>query len=407
MKLIPAFRNYIRIAASIIVCAIGGAAASAETAPAAQWDESDLNELRAATALLSSNGLSLQDYDFAGLDAAIAEGDAVKSDNVAGALFSKIAIDLRSGVTPVEKRIRWRVLDDVIGQAEIAIAAQSAAAANAVAATLSSFEPDHAEYRALKDALQKAAGDENLQAVIKVNMERWRWMPGALGADYILVNAPAYEAIIVRNGELAARRRVIVGAKKTPTWQFSALVTGVAFNPTWFVPPSIVAENVGALMKKKPREAARLGYYSAVDGGVRQKPGPKNALGEMKLIMPNPYGIFLHDTPARDLFERENRALSHGCIRVDDALAFAAAILGPQWNEETLKGIVATNDTTAIELETPLPVYVGYFTASAAKDAGVTLHPDIYGLDRAILAERGVKAVASPTADEVGECPPG
>src|SRR3546814_1081190 len=113
--------------------------------------------------------------------------------------------------------------------------------------------------------------------------------------------------------------QVIVGKTKTPTPVFAAQVTGVTFNPWWEIPESIVAESVGKLVRTRPAEAARRGYV-VQDGRYRQRPGPQNALGRMKLMMPNPYSIYLHDTPAQSLFARDVRAFSHGCVREGGAL---------------------------------------------------------------------------------------
>ncbi len=387
--------------ALISIC---GVAFADEAPPASHWDRLDIEQLLDAADVISESGLSPGDYDFESLARVAADGDAARTDAAASALFSKLATDLASGATPVDERVRWRIAGPAIDPINLTIAVESATANDAVLEVLASFEPPHAAYRALKAAMRAAEGDDGLKATIAINLDRWRWMPRELGSDYILVNAPAYDAIVVRAGEEVARNRVIVGAKKTPTWQFSALVTGVAFNPTWFVPQSIVAESVGVMLEKRPKDAARLGYYVAEDGGVRQKPGPDNALGEMKFLMPNPYGIFLHDTPARQLFDREKRALSHGCIRVEDAVAFARAVLGSEWSEETIDGVVATNETATVDLAAPIPVYVVYFTTTVDKDGNLVRHPDIYGLDKALRAHSTLDAIDVAASAPLENC---
>jgi len=204
-------------------------------------------------------------------------------------------------------------------------------------------------------------------------MERWRWMPHALGNDYVLVNAAAFEAYLWRGGRKAGTWRVIVGKKSTPTPVFSAAITGVTLNPWWNIPASIVSEMRG-------RFPASKGYVR-VDGSWRQKPGPQNALGQMKLAMPNPYNVYMHDTPGRNLFERDVRAFSHGCIRTGDAIGFAATLLQGVKSRAEIDTILATRSTTTIDLATPLPVYVTYFTASPRRDGAIAYLDDIYGRD--------------------------
>jgi murein L,D-transpeptidase YcbB/YkuD len=319
--------------------------------------------------------------------------DVVAVELSATALFDNIAQDLGAGAVSPERRGRWFMRAPALDPGTIAAAMDNARASHRITAQLEAFAPTHAQYVALRAALH-ATEDEGDKKTLRLNMERWRWMPRNLGADYVFVNIPSYEAVLVRGGAEVARKRVIVGARKTPTPQFSTYITGVIFNPTWFVPPSIVAESVGSLMKRDPAKAARLGYYVGSDGGVRQKPGPDNALGQVKLAMANPYSIYLHDTPGKKAFEQEKRALSHGCIRVDDALGFAGDVIGPDWTEETIAELVAKNTTVTVDLEAPLPVYIGYFTAAVDADGNVVQYRDIYGLDKRLSEVAKAKAGA-------------
>ena len=376
-------------AATALTAGLLAVAAFARAAEApARWDEGDARDLLAFAAALPERGLDPGLYALDALNSAIDAGDADATDAAATALFSAIAHDLADGAVPATARGRWRIEKPATAPEAIAAAMDAALASDRVSPTLAEFEPPHAEYRALKDALREET-DARARETLAVNLERWRWMPRDLGADYILVNIPAYELIVVRNGATIARRRVIVGAKKTPTISFAAMVTGVAFNPTWHVPESIVAESVGAMLERRPKQAERLGYYRAPDGGVRQRPGPDNALGRMKLLMPNPYSVFLHDTPQQDAFARSVRALSHGCVRVENALEFAGDILGADWSGETIDAIVSTNETVSAELPAPMPVYVAYFTAATDAGGAVVIRRDIYGFDEELAAAAG------------------
>jgi murein L,D-transpeptidase YcbB/YkuD len=158
-------------------------------------------------------------------------------------------------------------------------------------------------------------------------------------------------------------------------------VTGVTFSPWWDNPQSIVAESVGALTRKRPAEARRRGYVWG-NGLYRQKPGPTNALGRMKLAMANPYSVYLHDTPNKALFDKTTRAFSHGCIRVGDALGFAATLLAGNVPQARLDAILASNQTTEVPLDRSIPVYVVYFTVDISGDGSLTFYKDHYGRDK-------------------------
>ncbi|QHL90459.1 L,D-transpeptidase family protein [Sphingomonas changnyeongensis] len=224
-------------------------------------------------------------------------------------------------------------------------------------------------------------------------MERWRWLPRDLGARHLLVNVPGFTLDLVEGGRVTARHRVIVGRTQTPTPQFGAEVTGVILNPWWDVPASIVAESVGALIRRNPDGARARGYVWQSDAAghlrVRQAPGPANSLGLMKLVMPNPFSIFVHDTPAKPLFARPVRALSHGCIRTENPLDLAAMLTG--LNRDEIDARIAPGETARLPAP-PLPIYIVYLTATAEDGTGIRLLPDIYRRDELVaaqLADRG------------------
>ena len=174
--------------------------------------------------------------------------------------------------------------------------------------------------------------------------------------------------------------KVIVGKASTPTPVFDTAITGVTFNPWWNVPASIVRESVGALVRRNPSVARARGYVWS-DGRIRQKPGPGNALGQMKLVMPNRFSVYMHDTPNKSLFEEEVRAFSHGCIRTGDAMGYAATLLEGIKTREEVDAIVASQKTTTVDLARPMPVYIAYFTVATDSTGELKIQPDLYQRD--------------------------
>ena len=180
----------------------------------------------------------------------------------------------------------------------------------------------------------------------------------------------------------------LVGTTRTPTNIFSTTVSGVIVNPWWEIPTSIANESVAAMVRNNPRAAAARGYVFE-QGRYRQRPGPGNSLGQMKLVMPNDHAIFLHDTPSRGLFANPARAYSHGCVRVNQALDFVTALLRVRagWDRAATDAAVATGRTETLTLPEPIPVYISYFTVApfTAADGSNPLrhYADIYGHDRA------------------------
>jgi murein L,D-transpeptidase YcbB/YkuD len=226
-------------------------------------------------------------------------------------------------------------------------------------------------------------------------MDRWRWLPRDLGQKYVIVNVPAYMVALVEDGRVVARRRAVAGAVKTATPSLNATISGVIFNPWWEVPKSIEGEVRG-----------KRGYVAVKDesGKViryRQPPGPSNALGRMKLVMPNNHAIFLHDTNVKGLFDKQARAYSHGCIRTEDALGFAEVLLQPtgKWDKAEIQKTIASGKSVQANLAAPIPVYITYFTAAAVADKKqIVAYTDIYSRDKTVLAalnKRGNTAMAS------------
>jgi murein L,D-transpeptidase YcbB/YkuD len=244
------------------------------------------------------------------------------------------------------------------------------------------------------------------------NMERWRWMPDDLGSRRVVVNIPAQRVRFVDGDTTIFEGPVIVGEtdKETPT--FSSAITQVVFNPSWTVPDKIAKKEL------LPKAQGDKGYFARQgirligawqpngegdSGGVRlrQAPGPKNPLGRVKFLLPNVFGVYLHDTSNRNLFTREKRTLSHGCVRVGSALEFADDVLAdhPHWSEERKERILAGWKTTTIGLQKPIPVHLMYQTAWVDPEGRAHFLDDVYGRDRRLadqLAGRRSVSAAPP-----------
>lgn len=251
--------------------------------------------------------------------------------------------------------------------------------------TSASFAQDgiHPHQAALIDAYEREESPAT-RAVLAANIDRWQRLNGDFAGRYLIVNAAAFDVTLWDGHRVIQSWPVIVGTTRTPTPEFSATVAGVILNPWWEIPSSIAAEGIASMVRNNPRRAAQRGYVYQ-NGRYRQRPGPGNALGRMKLIMPNPHSVFLHDTSNRSLFEREVRTLSHGCIRVGDALDFVTALasVDPDWNRERVDGIVESGRTRTVSLDQPIQVYVSYFTAVPRSDESIEFYPDIYRRDLA------------------------
>jgi murein L,D-transpeptidase YcbB/YkuD len=214
-----------------------------------------------------------------------------------------------------------------------------------------------------------------------VNLERWRWMPDDLGASHVVVNIAAFHLDVVENGRTILSMKTVVGteAKRTPF--FAARITDVVVNPPWNVPDSIAPE----LWPKQQRDRgffAREHIEITRDGRLRQAPGPWNSLGRLKFNMPNRFDVYLHDTPAKALFDLDVRAFSHGCIRVERPLDLAAYLL--RMPAESIQKAIIEGKERSIPLPAAVPVYVLYWTAWIGDDGRIAFHRDVYDRDGAV-----------------------
>jgi murein L,D-transpeptidase YcbB/YkuD len=361
-----------------------GAVPAIEELPPPLWQVSDAQDLLAYIIGIGSEGLDPADYDPAGLNLAIRSGNTRVLAQAATDRFNRVSSDLAFGHVRGDARQGWHITDKDLDDVRQRQMLDAALATHRVPAMLQSLLPAHPQYASLKNALAVAdKADTAKLNRIRLNMDRWRWLPRELGNKYIIVNVPAFYATLVENGVTRWKQRAIAGATKTPTPQLSALATGVILNPWWEVPKSI-----------EPEVRGKAGFVpvKGKDGKVqrwRQPPGPTNALGQMKMVMPNQWAIYLHDTNARSRFNSQVRALSHGCIRTQNIHDLAAELGsddGGEWTREKIDEVLASKKTVEAKFVTPVPVYIVYFSAAALNDGTIVDYKDLYQRDGKVLA---------------------
>ncbi|RST29559.1 hypothetical protein HMF7854_00955 [Sphingomonas ginkgonis] len=369
--------------------------------PPPPWNPRDAAELLSFVNQLGAEGLSPADYDPATLSAALRAGNPLQLNKAATDTFRKVARDLALGHVRMDSRQDWHVKDPDLDGDRLSLLLATALDQHSVTATLRGLLPTHPQYGALKAALALTpATDTNKLNRIRLNMDRWRWLPRDLGQKYIIVNVPSFYATLVENGQTRWKQRAIAGAIKTKTPQLNALATGVILNPWWEVPPSISGEVSG----KKGFVAVK-----GKDGKVqrwRQPPGPSNALGQLKFVMPNQYNIYLHDTNARSRFNSEVRALSHGCVRTQHVVDLATELLGDdngEWTGDRVQATLASGKSVQASFVKPVPVYIVYFSSAALNNGDIVDYSDLYKRDglviSALLNKGGSSMVAKKAED--------
>ena len=256
--------------------------------------------------------------------------------------------------------------------------------------------------------------EDRIQELV-IAMERWRWMPPDLGTDHLIVNIAGFDLKLVRSGEITDKMAVVVGKPYSRTPVFSDSVKTVEINPYWNVPTGIAIKEELPKLKSNPAGLASLGFevvrgnqvlsvdavnWSPYGAGnfpfqLRQRPGPKNALGKVKFLFPNQFNVYLHDTPAHGLFERSERAFSHGCIRLSRPLDLAAEVLGGEkgWNRDHIDQTVASGKRTVVGLTTPLPIHITYLTAWV-DNGRANFRSDIYKQDEKLVAALAGETIA-------------
>ena len=276
----------------------------------------------------------------------------------------------------------------------------------ALAAAVAQFQREHGI------SVDSALGKETVQALnvpatfrlgqIAANMERYRWMPRSLGDRYVFVNVPSFRLDAYDDGKPVMNMKVIVGAeykdKNTPV--FSDSMQYVVFRPYWNATDSIAAKELWPKVEADPTFLDRNDYEIVNEAGkerIRQKPGDKNALGLVKFMFPNSFDIYMHDTPEDQLFAKDVRAFSHGCIRLEKPEEMAQWVLG--WTPEQVKNAMESGpDDRTLKLKQKVPVYIVYFT-TVIRDGRLYFGNDLYGRDGPLVA--AVKNGARPTVSAI------
>jgi murein L,D-transpeptidase YcbB/YkuD len=420
-----------------------GVERSASPPGSTRWTEADgrpTRQARAAIAALraaAARGLRPRDYDADSLGAWAARlaapstasrpGDAAAFDSAVSRAVLRFLTHLHLG--RVDPRRVGHQLSSARGELDLPALLAEVSRADDVAAVIASAEPKYAGYRALIDALPRyqAFGADSAKRVrqLELTLERWRWLPDAPPARYLVVNIPAFLLYAFEDDPVAAhpalRMDVIVGrangAHDTPV--FSAPMREVVFRPYWNVPQSI------ARAEMVPRIRRESGYFAAQDleivgaddddgpgaravepnaanlarvaGGtlrLRQRPGPRNALGPVKFLFPNAHDVYLHSTPARELFDRTRRDFSHGCVRVADPAALAAFVLDgqPGWDRAAIETAMSDRGARSrrVSVARPLQVFLLYATAVQEDDGVLHFYPDVYGHDARLAQALGM-----------------
>lgn len=222
---------------------------------------------------------------------------------------------------------------------------------------------------------------------ISVNMERCRWISPKINTaqEYIAVNIPSYRLLYYREGKPFLISNVVVGKEFHKTIVFSGSMSYIAFSPYWNVPASILKKEILPKVKKNPNylENQNMEWH---DGQVRQKPGGGNALGLVKFMFPNSHNIYLHDSPSKSFFNKDKRAFSHGCVRVEKARELALAIMEKEanWSTKKVDAAMHLGKENTYVLQDKIPVYIAYFTAWADGSGNVAFYDDLYKRDNAL-----------------------
>jgi murein L,D-transpeptidase YcbB/YkuD len=309
----------------------------------------------------------------------------------------------------------WIINDqEVISSAPSpAVLLRQAAAAPSLATWIEAMPFMHHSYAELRAALEQAqaSGDNHSADLLRINLQRARFLPAE--GRYILVNIAAQRLYMYEAGQAVGEMKVVVGKQKNPTPMMAATIKFTALNPYWYVPPDLTAERIAPYVIKEgvgylrqhgyvvlsnwannPEQVdpETIDWQAVADGRtniwIRQNPGPHNSMGRMKFMFPNAQGIYLHDTPNKELLNEDARLFSGGCVRLEDASRLAQWLHGRPLNPKE------AGTEQAVRLDEPVPVYLAYLTAVPTGDR-VQFFNDIYGKDQLQLAAFGKGRIAA------------
>jgi murein L,D-transpeptidase YcbB/YkuD len=302
---------------------------------------------------------------------------------------------LARGALPVERRRDDEVLTP--GPVDVTVALDAALDSTDPAAKIEGLAPSTPTYRALRQALRDNPAPARRQT-IEVNLERERWLPRKLPSERVWVNVADQRLTMYRADQPALSMKVIVGqagqGMQSPELQVP--IDAIWFNPPWSIPADITANEIMPLAKNDPDYLAKHNLTMLPNGILQQKAGPYSALGTLMFDMNNKFDVYLHDTPSKEYFARDDRHISHGCIRIENPRDLAALVMGQP--RVAIDEAIATGNTTRTPVPKPVPVFVVYETAFADADGKLQFRPDVYRRDTEIwqaLNPKGQTVVAA------------
>ncbi|MBU4062851.1 MAG: L,D-transpeptidase family protein [Alphaproteobacteria bacterium] len=425
-----------RLSAAVLAAVLTGCAAAGpemtlvKACPVAAHAEADIASCPEAAAVDRRPGAmrdALAALKAHGLDPAAYVASTADPE----AAWRLAATHLRFGAVDPKTMAPRREADPTLAEGTASLPPESGAAD--YRAALEAMAPASPVYAALKAELARQevvlslpAAESDLAAAqvridsLRAGLERLRWLPRETTPRQVFANIPTFEVVAYSGDTEASRRAAIFGQLNRQTPEFSDAMEFIVFNPWWDVPESIARRDKLPQFRREPGAIPRLGYqvldrsgnvldaaaidWASVSGSnfpyhIRQAPGPANALGQVKLIFPNPHNVYLHDTPDRSLFAQTQRTFSSGCIRVENPVALAGWVLEgtPGWDQARIDAALASGAETRATLAAPISVHVVYLTAFPAADGSVTYAPDVYGRDASLLT-----ALAAFTAPAAG-----
>ncbi len=363
-----------------------------------------------------ADGLDPDRYDADGLAEAVAAAESrdpvalARADFMLSNALAAYASDLRRTSGVDMHYIDRDLVPRTLSAAEVL---DGVASASSIRAGIESVTRMNPLYTQLRDAFASFDGSTAQAQLVRANLERARALPAEMGRRYVLVDAASAQLWMVEDGEVVGNMRVVVGRPGEQTPMMAGYIRHLTLNPYWNVPPDLVPRLIAPNVLRRgvsyldqqgyevlsdwspdaePVDPATIDWQAVVDGAVelrvRQRPGPANSMGRVKFMFPNDHGVYLHDTPNRELFRNADRRNSAGCVRVEDADTLARWLFGSRPRPDS------DAPEQNVDLPEPVPVYITYLTARP-ENGRITFQNDIYGRDRQLLASVGGTSIAA------------